>query len=421
MGSARLKILNITPWPPSPPRSGAQARMHGLNVELARRHELTVVSLIDPSFDAEATSRALREYCQAFELVPDPGGQPGWARRVLQARSLLSRRSFQHLRFRIAGLQPVLDRVLGAKAFDVVRIDLPYLAYYRVRRAPSGSPPPCVVLDTHDISYDLQRQVTRSNVPLGRRVYAALNWRKLAAAALPANAAEKDTRCFEMRTYYAAPGKLDDLLARFRDHTVKLFEKHGITNIGYWVPIENTDNKLVYVIAFPSREEQKKCWREFVTDPDWKAAAKASEENGKLLTKVESVFLNATDFSPAIKPSVGEPRVFELRTYTTTPGNLGRLQARFRDHTVALFTKHGMTNLFYWTPMADQKTAENTLVYLLAHKDADAAKASFGAFRADPIWIAAKEASEKDGGGSLTVPDGVKSEFLKVTDFSPTR
>jgi hypothetical protein len=110
-----------------------------------------------------------------------------------------------------------------------------------------------------------------------------------------------------------------------------------------------------------------------------------------------------------------------LRTYTTTLGNLGRLQARFRDHTVALFAKHGMTNLFYWTPMADQKTAENTLVYMLAHKDAEAAKASFGAFRTDPTWVAAKAASEKDGGGSLTVPDGVKSEFLKATDFSPTR
>jgi hypothetical protein len=241
------------------------------------------------------------------------------------------------------------------------------------------------------------------------------------AAALPSIAAEKDTRSFEMRTYYAAPGKLDDLLARFRDHTVKLFEKHGITNIGYWVPIENKDNKLVYVIAFPSREAQAKSWKEFGADPDWQAARKASEEKGKLVTKAESVFLNATDFSPAIKPSAAAPRVFELRTYTTTPGNLGRLQARFRDHTVALFQKHGMTNLFYWIPMADQKTADNMLVYLLAHASTDAAKASFTSFRGDPVWVAAKEASEKDAGGSLTMPDGVKSEFLKALDFSPTK
>jgi hypothetical protein len=240
------------------------------------------------------------------------------------------------------------------------------------------------------------------------------------AASLPAFAAEPDARCFEMRTYFAAPGKLDDLLARFRNHTVKLFEKHGITNIGYWLPIENKDNKLVYVIAFPSREERERRWKEFGADPDWQTARKASEENGKLLTKVESVYFSATDFSPSIQPSVADPRVFELRTYTATPGNLGRLQARFRDHTVALFTKHGMTNLFYWTPMADQKNADSTLVYMLAHKDEAMAKASFAAFRADPVWIAVKDASEK-GGGSLTVPDGVKSEFMKATDFSPTR
>ena len=80
-----------------------------------------------------------------------------------------------------------------------------------------------------------------------------------------------------------------------------------------------------------------------------------------------------------------------------------------------------MTNLFYWKLMPDQPNAENTLVYLLAHKDAEAAKASFGEFRKDPDWTAAREASEKEGGGSLTVPNGVKSVFLKATDYSPTQ
>jgi len=130
----------------------------------------------------------------------------------------------------------------------------------------------------------------------------------------------------------------------------------------------------------------------------------------------------ATDFSPAIQPSTGSgDRIFELRTYTTTPNNLPLLHARFRDHTMTLFTKHGMTNLFYWKLLPDQQNAENTLVYLLAHKSVEAAKASFDAFRADPDWIAAKKASEEKGGGSLTVPDGVKSVFLKATDYSPTR
>src|SRR5438105_1411471 len=153
-------------------------------------------------------------------------------------------------------------------------------------------------------------------------------------------AAEPDTRCFEMRTYYAAPGKLDDLHARFRDHTTKLFEKHGITNIGYWVPIENPDNRLVYVLAYPSREARETSWKEFGADPEWQVARKASEENGKLVAKVEQLFMTATDFSPEIKPSAGAgERVFELRTYTTTPGNLPALHARFRDHTISLFAK----------------------------------------------------------------------------------
>jgi hypothetical protein len=241
-------------------------------------------------------------------------------------------------------------------------------------------------------------------------------------AAMTVTAADKDTRVFEMRTYYAAPGKLDDLNARFRDHTVKLFEKHGITNIGYWVPIENTDNKLIYVLSYPSREARETSWKEFGADEDWKKARAESEANGKLVLKVEQRFLTATDYSPLIQPSKGTgERVFELRIYTTTPNNLPLLHTRFRDHTMALFAKHGMTNLVYWQLMPDQAGAENTLVYMLAHASEDAAKASFAAFRADPDWIAAKAASEEKGGGSLTVPDGVKSVFLKATDYSPTR
>src|SRR5712691_3208432 len=91
----------------------------------------------------------------------------------------------------------------------------------------------------------------------------------LVVAGLAAPASAQDGRVFEMRTYYAAPGKLDALNARFRDHTVKLFEKHGITNIGYWVPIDNPDSKLIYILAYPSRDARDKSWKEFLADPDW--------------------------------------------------------------------------------------------------------------------------------------------------------
>jgi hypothetical protein len=111
----------------------------------------------------------------------------------------------------------------------------------------------------------------------------------------------KDSRCFEMRTYYAAPGKLEALNARFRDHTCALFKKHGMENIGYWIPADadkGATNTLVYIIAHKSREEAKKSWASFSADPEWKKAQKESELNGKLVEKVESVFLSATDYSP---------------------------------------------------------------------------------------------------------------------------
>jgi len=231
--------------------------------------------------------------------------------------------------------------------------------------------------------------------------------------------AAKDTRVFEMRTYYAAPGKLDALLARFRNHTCRLFEKYGMTNIGYWVPVENTDNKLIYLLAFPNREARDKSFKAFASSPEWKAVVKETEASGKLVVKIESLFLQTTDFSPPIQTGDAGPRLFELREYTASPGNLDALLARFRNHTCQLFAKHGMTQIGYWTPMKDQLGAENRLVYILAHKDAEAAKASFAAFRADPVWIAAKKASEDKAGGSLTVPDGVKSTMMKATDFSP--
>lgn len=245
-----------------------------------------------------------------------------------------------------------------------------------------------------------------------------------ALLASTAFAAEPAPRCYELRTYTAAPGKLDALHARFRDHTMKLFEKHGMVNLGYWVPGDNTNHQFIYLLAHASHDAAKKSWAAFGTDPDWKKAQKESEANGRLVTKVEKVFLDATDYSPAIKPVVGkEPRTFELRTYTASAGNLGALNARFRDHTLALFTKHGMEHFGYWTPKEGERTPANTLIYILAHKSEAAAKASFASFRADPDWIKAKEESEKKAGGSLTEGGmaGVQSVFLKATDYSPTK
>jgi hypothetical protein len=116
--------------------------------------------------------------------------------------------------------------------------------------------------------------------------------------ARPVSPATKQ-RVFEIRTYYTEPGKLPDLLKRFREHTTKLFEKHGMTNIGYWVPTDEPQSKnmLIYVLAHDSRDAAKKSWDGFRSDPDWIKARDASEAAGKIVTKVESIFAAPTDFS----------------------------------------------------------------------------------------------------------------------------
>lgn len=124
--------------------------------------------------------------------------------------------------------------------------------------------------------------------------------KRLAAVALFAiMSLHAENRIYELRTYYATPGKLENLLARFRDHTTKLFEKHGMQNIGYWVAADSpaSQNTLIYVISHKDREAAKASWDAFRKDPVWVKAKDASEANGPIVEKVTSVFMNATDFS----------------------------------------------------------------------------------------------------------------------------
>jgi hypothetical protein len=115
---------------------------------------------------------------------------------------------------------------------------------------------------------------------------------------------KKKDRVFELRIYTPAPGKMEPMLARFRDHTVKLFKKHGMKNIGYWVTTDPqmvdgkpAEPKLIYLLAHKSREAAKESWTAFAADPEWAAARAASEKDGKLAAKVEAIYLAPTDFS----------------------------------------------------------------------------------------------------------------------------
>jgi hypothetical protein len=230
-------------------------------------------------------------------------------------------------------------------------------------------------------------------------------------------AKKPDSRYYEMRIYYCHPGRLDALISRFTNHTTKIFERHGMTNVGYWIPNNNTENALYYILSYPSQVERDSSWKRFGRDPEWKEVAKKSEESGKIVAKVTSVFMQATDFSPNIKPSkAAEDRTFEMRTYTAMPDKLPNVLARFRDHTTKLFKKHGMDNIAYFTTLP-KDGSPSKLLYFLAHKSETAGKASFDAFRMDPKWLAVKEASEKDG----KIVDKVETMYMSPTNFSTIR
>ena len=179
MSPQRLNILYVSQMPASPPRFGAQARVHGLMTQLARRHDLTAVMLADDEFDIEECRRAMQTYCREVVLVPNPYGQGGLAKRLLQLRSLASTRSFERLRVTVPALQRELDRVLHATRFDIVNLEFPYLGHCDLRQAPPGERRPLVVVDSHEIAYDLAQQFARAGDSLGRRIYAGANWRKL--------------------------------------------------------------------------------------------------------------------------------------------------------------------------------------------------------------------------------------------------
>src|SRR5262249_30954957 len=148
MSPERLSILYVSQMPASPPRFGAQARMHGLMTQLARRHDLTAVMLVDDEFDKEECRRAMQAYCRDVVLVPNPNSQDGLAKRLSQVWSLASSLSFERLRVTVPAMQEALDRVLGARRVDIVNLEFTFLGHCNLRQAPPGARIPTLVVDS---------------------------------------------------------------------------------------------------------------------------------------------------------------------------------------------------------------------------------------------------------------------------------
>jgi len=188
----RQNILYVSQMPASPPRFGAQARIHGLMTQLAERHDLTAVMLVDDEFDEDESRKAMQAYCREVVLIPNPHGHEGPTKRLEQLQSLVSTQSFERLRATVPALQSALDRVLQTKRFDFVNLEFSFLGHCNLRQAPAGEKLPAVVVDSHNIDFELARQYARSGSSLIRRLYAGINWRKL--------------RREELRTYRDADG-----------------------------------------------------------------------------------------------------------------------------------------------------------------------------------------------------------------------
>lgn len=188
----RFKILYVSHMPASPPRFGAQARVDGLMRELAKRHDVTAVALVDGEYDLEESRQAMQGYCRDLVLIPIGANTKGMGKRLHQLRSLGSPMSFERMRLTVPALQQALDKRLRGGRFDIVNLEFTFLGHCNLRQAAAGVPIPALVVDSHNIDYDLARQLARGSTSLSRRLYYEANWRKL--------------RREELATYAAADG-----------------------------------------------------------------------------------------------------------------------------------------------------------------------------------------------------------------------
>jgi hypothetical protein len=152
----------------------------------------------------------------------------------------------------------------------------------------------------------VNRRTLLQAIPATAALFSSFSSAALAASAMPASevetsgAEQESTAVYELRVYHAAAGKLPELLARFRDHTVKLFQEHGMESVAYWTPLDEPEKNqtLIYILRHPSREAAAANWKAFGDDPNWQSVRDKSEANGKLVDKVDSTYMALTDFSP---------------------------------------------------------------------------------------------------------------------------
>jgi hypothetical protein len=214
---------------------------------------------------------------------------------------------------------------------------------------------------------------------------------------------------YELRRYITVPGKLPAINDRFAKHTIGFFKKHDIGILGFWTDEIGMSNQLTYILVFDSMADREKKWTAFQADSGWHQVRAETEAQGPIVDHVLNSFMRPTPYSP--KPHLGSA-IQELRVYDAMPGKLPALHDRFANHTMGLFTKHGIDNVAYWT---DDVGTSNRLIYMLSHPDLGARERNFAAFQADPAWQQARSESEKNG----ALVRVSRHSILRLTPYSP--
>jgi hypothetical protein len=226
---------------------------------------------------------------------------------------------------------------------------------------------------------------------------------------------------YELRIYAANEHRFSHLIQRFREHTDRIFKKHSLEPMGYWIPTEGPPKKrrrFIYILKHASRYDAYRNWNKFSNDREWRAVLDQPGFQGLLAEKPTSIFMTENTYSAITRNRIQQQGgTYELRTYIANPGKLTNLNARFADHTTRLFKKHGMHNVAYWTPL-ERPDSEHTLIYLIHHASRKQADANWKAFSNDPQWREVARETQVDGDLLATPPDRI---YLKPMEFSPLK
>ena len=216
---------------------------------------------------------------------------------------------------------------------------------------------------------------------------------------------------YELRIYDAMPGKLGALNDIFANHVMGFFKNYGIGMVGFWTAVIGIGNQLTYMLSVDNMSDREEKWGALRADPSWQKAHAEWESDGPLVSSMQNSFMRLTPYSPEPKIS---SNFQELRIYQAVPGKMSALNARFSDHTIHLFEKHGIRNVGYWTQDVGVGTS-NQLFYMVGHANLAEREKNWDAFGSDPDWQKARAESERDG----PLTSKTLSSILRPTDYSP--